>query len=111
VFRYFLIALFLLFITLQYRLWVGAGGRADVHRLTGEIATMEAENDKLRSRNAALEAEIDDLKLGEEATEERARMDMGMIKEGESFYLVIEPSEQPLSLPPVPGSPSTGSDE
>ncbi len=108
-FRYFVLALVLLFLALQYRLWVGAGGQADVHRLKSEIAVMEDDNDKLRSRNAALEAEINDLKQGEEAMEERARMDMGMIKEGESFYLIIEPPAQPLS--PAPAAPATGPNE
>lgn len=103
-FRFFVIALILLLLALQYRLWVGAGGRADVHRLKNEIAAMEAENDKLRARNAALEAEIDDLKLGEAAMEERARTDMGMIKEGETFYLIVEPSEGSATTSEIPAT-------
>jgi len=101
VFRFFIIALVLLLLALQYRLWVGAGGRADVHRLRGEIAVMDAENSQLRARNAALEAEIEDLKQGEEAMEERARTDLGMVKDGETFYLIVEPkkSENPPQAP------------
>lgn len=106
-FRYFVIALALLFLGLQYRLWIGAGGRADVHRLKGEIAVMEAENDKLRARNAALEAEINDLKQGEAAMEERARTDLGMVKEGESFYLIVEPADAPEAAAQEP-APASG---
>lgn len=107
-FRYFVIALVLLFLVLQYRLWVGSGGRADVHRLKGEIEILDAENEKLRSRNDALEAEINDLKQGEEAMEERARTDLGMVKEGEAFYLIVEPPAKPVILPGV--TPQTDSE-
>lgn len=101
-FRYLVIALAVLLVSLQYRIWVGAGGKADVHRLKGEIAAMEAENANLRARNAALEAEINDLKQGEAAMEERARTDMGMVKEGETFYLIVEPPTSPVTPPREP---------
>lgn len=107
-FRYLVLALILLLASLQYRLWVGAGGKADVHRLKGEIAEMEAENDNLRARNAALEAEIADLKQGEAAMEERARTDMGMVREGETFFLIVEPPVVPKVTPP--SQPAQGSD-
>lgn len=105
-FRYFVIALVLLLLSLQYRLWIGSGGKADVHRLKAEIAEMQSENDGLRARNAALEAEINDLKQGEAAMEERARTDMGMVKDGESFYLIVEPPESPSPAPPQPKAPT-----
>ncbi len=98
-FRYFVLALTLLFLGLQYRLWIGDGGRSDVHRLKAEILVLESENNKLQSRNDALEAEINDLKKGEAAMEERARTDLGMIKEGESFYLIVEPQEKRIPMP------------
>lgn len=103
-FRYLVIALILLLISLQYRLWVGSGGKADVYRLKAEIRAMDEENAGLRARNAALEAEISDLKQGETAMEERARTDMGMVKEGETFFLIVEPHERKALVPPEPES-------
>ncbi|WP_028886109.1 cell division protein FtsB [Teredinibacter turnerae] len=74
----------------QYRLWVGEGSIADVVRLEREIARQEADNERLRERNKQLAAEVDALKTGDDAIEERARSDMGMIKEGETFFMIID---------------------
>lgn len=82
--------LVLLFVLLQYKLWVGEGSYADVRRLRDAIAIQEAENARLRERNAALEAEVKDLKQGVAAIEERARSELGMIKKGEAFFQTIE---------------------
>jgi cell division protein FtsB len=81
----------LLILLLQYRLWVGEGSFAEVANLKREIATQHHELGRLRERNRALQAEVDDLRHGLEAIEERARSELGMIKEGEVFYQVIEP--------------------
>jgi cell division protein FtsB len=87
----FLIALLLVvLILLQYRLWVGKGSLAEVSNLKQEISQMEQELVKLRERNRALQAEVDDLRGGLSAVEERARSELGMIKQGEIFYQVIE---------------------
>jgi cell division protein FtsB len=80
---------------LQYRLWVGEGSLAEVHGLHREIATQQAEIERLRARNRVLEAEVDDLKTGADALEERARSELGMIKQGEIFLQVIEPHKEP----------------
>lgn len=82
--------LVLLFVVLQYRLWVGDGSLAEVQRLRESIAQQQAENGQLRERNAALDAEVRDLKQGLVAVEERARAELGMIKEGETFFQIIE---------------------
>ena len=82
--------LVLLIILSQYRLWVGEGSYTEVKQLEALIAEQESENAKLRERNAALAAEVMDLKQGLEAIEERARNDLGMIKEGEIFVQIIE---------------------
>jgi len=82
--------LVLLFVVLQYRLWVGDGSLAEVQRLRESIAQQQAENGQLRERNTALDAEVRDLKQGLVAVEERARAELGMIKEGETFFQIIE---------------------
>ena len=83
------IALTVLLVLLQYPLWFGSGSVAEIHRLRGDIASQQLENTRLRERNQALEAEVVDLKSGVNAIEERARMDLGMIRKGETFYQVI----------------------
>ena len=83
--------LILLLVLLQYRLWLGEGGYASVYRLEREIGSQAHTNKALDTRNRQLEAEINSLKEGDAATEERARADLGMVKEGESFFLITEP--------------------
>ena len=85
-----LVILFVVMVTLQYRLWVGEGSYADVRRLQAAIDEQRAENDALELRNQELEAEVRDLKQGLEAVEERARRDLGMLREGETFYQVTD---------------------
>jgi cell division protein FtsB len=86
-------------VLLQYPLWFGSGGVLAVWRLNHEIAAQQQENVKLNDRNQALEADVVDLKQGLQAIEERARMDLGMVKKGETFYQVIE--EPKAKSPPV----------
>jgi cell division protein FtsB len=82
--------LIVLLVLLQYKLWFGDGNLVDVWHLQQSIATQKQENAKLRERNAALEAEVKDLKQGMQAVEERARSELGMIKKGETFYQIVE---------------------
>ncbi len=88
--RTLIVVLLLLLLLLQYRLWVGEGSLAEVHSLQQDIATKNSELEQLRQRNLALQAEVDNLKQGEDAVEERARSELGMIRDGEIFYQVIE---------------------
>ena len=81
--------LLLLLIVLQYRLWVGQGSLAEVSQLRAKIELQELRMEEMRQRNEALRAEVDDLKNGLEAVEARARSELGMIKEGETFYQVL----------------------
>ena len=90
-FRWIVLGLIALLIGLQGKLWFGQGGRPEVAHLQGRVATQRSENAELRKRNGALAAEVEDLKSGTEAVEERARSELGMIKPGEVFYQVIEP--------------------
>lgn len=96
-----LIALLLLvLLVLQYRLWVGPGSLAELRQIREEIAERELELEQLAARNAALRAEVEDLRRGLEALEERARTELGMIKPGELFLQVIEPRPQPADQAP-----------
>ena len=88
--RIIIAILFVLLALLQYRLWVGDGGLAEVWRLGQQIEAQRHENQKLRERNGLLEAEVGDLKEGLEAIEERARRELGMIREDEIFYLIVD---------------------
>lgn len=79
---------------LQYRLWVGDGSFAEVRRLHQAVEVQKDENTRLDERNAALEAEVQDLKQGLGAVEERARAELGMIKDDEVFYQIVEPESE-----------------
>lgn len=74
---------------LQYRLWFGKNSVPDYLSLQSEVVRQKVDNDKLKQRNKLLYADTDDLKLGVEAIEERARNELGMIKEGETFFRLI----------------------
>jgi cell division protein FtsB len=84
------ILLIVLLAGLQYRLWVGPGSLAHVHRLNTEVETLLASNAERAARNAALEAEVADLGAGIDAIEARARNQLGLVREGERFYLVVQ---------------------
>ena len=71
---------------LQYRLWVGEGSLAHVAQLKQQIAEQQRENEKLLERNRVLTAEVIELKQGLETIEERARHELGMVKEGETLF-------------------------
>jgi cell division protein FtsB len=75
---------------LQYKLWIGNGSFGEVYRLDRTIVAQEKENAAAKERNLALQAEVDDLKHGMDAIEERARSDLGMIKKDETFFRVID---------------------
>ncbi len=78
-------------LTLQYRLWLGDGSIREVFHLSQEVQIQERVVAELEQRNRLLEAEVQDLKQRLGALEERARTDLGMIREGETFYQLAEP--------------------
>lgn len=82
-----------LIVLLQYPLWLGKGGWLKVWDLDRQVAAQREVNQKLETRNAGLDAEVRDLKAGYEAIEERARFELGLVKEGEVFVQV--PQRQP----------------
>lgn len=71
---------------LQYRLWVGEGSLAQVTQLKQEISEQAQVNEQLFERNRVLSAEVKELKQGLETVEERARHELGMIREGETLF-------------------------
>ena len=93
--------LVLLLAWLQYRLWFGEGGLGEDAALRAQVARQQAENLRLRQRNEALAAEVDALKAGGEAVEDRARSELGMVRDGEVFYRVIETEPPPTTPAPA----------
>jgi len=99
-----------LIVLLQYPLWLGKGGWLRVWDMDRQLAGQREVNQKLETRNAGLDAEVRDLKQGIDAVEERARVEMGMIKPDELFYQVIDKNAKdaaaraaaPTALNPVP---------
>jgi cell division protein FtsB len=75
---------------LQYRLWVGEGSLAEVHALRKQVEAQKMELEIMRKRNNALRADVHDLKKGLDAIEERARSELGMIREDEEFFQIVD---------------------
>lgn len=91
-------ALLIMLLVIQYRLWVADDGVRQLWQLRQTVAEQREENAELRRRNEALEAEVRDLRQGQDALEERARSEMGMIREGEVFYQIVrdpDPGSEP----------------
>jgi len=85
---------------IQYPLWMGRGGWLTVWDMQEHVASQRAINDGLRARNVALLAEVDDLRTGTEAAEERARAELGMMRQGELFVQVLPPDVKPPEVKP-----------
>jgi cell division protein FtsB len=85
-----MILLTVILVLLQYRLWFSHAGLPSAMHLHRSVEIQRADNEKLEERNQVLAAEVQDLKSGLDAIEERARSELGMIKEGETFFQIIE---------------------
>lgn len=83
--------LLVVLVALQYRLWVGEGSLAEVSTLKRQLAAQRDALSDLQERNATLQAEVDDLKQGVAAIEARARSELGLIREGETYFQLLEP--------------------
>ncbi len=92
--KWLLSGLLVVLVVLQYRLWVGEGSFAHWYNLKAQSEDQKQENDKLQDRNKKTELEIEALRSGLDGVEERAREEMGMIKEGETFFMVVEPDKE-----------------
>ncbi|MGP1675751.1 MAG: cell division protein FtsB [Burkholderiales bacterium] len=91
-----------LIILLQYPLWLGKGGWLRVWEIDRQVTAQKDSNARLRVRNAAMDAEVRDLKQGYDAIEERARYELGMIKQDEIFFQILEkpPAAAPAGAAP-----------
>lgn len=89
--KWLTVALLVVVVLLQCRIWVSDDGVRELRRLQAGVATQRAENDQLGERNKQLAAEVRDLKNGMQALEERARSELGMIANNETFYQVVPP--------------------
>ncbi|MGL0786259.1 cell division protein FtsB [Xanthomonas translucens] len=102
--RWLLLVLAGLLAWLQYRFWLGPGNSGEVLVLESQVEHQRRDNEGLQQRNAALAAEVKDLKDGEAAIEERARSELGMIKPGEKFYRVVEDAPVPAAAASADGT-------
>lgn len=105
--RLIILCLAALLVLIQYPLWLGKGGWLRVWDLDHQFVEAERKNDELRARNAKLASEVQDLKEGTGAIEERARYELGMIKENEIFVQVIDPDHKSsfVAIPPPKEEP------
>ncbi|MDO8270868.1 MAG: septum formation initiator family protein [Gammaproteobacteria bacterium] len=83
-------ALVVVLVMLQFNLWVGEGSFSQLRSLESQVEVQKQENVVLADRNQELENEVLDLKTGLDAVEERARSDFGMVKDGETLFLIVE---------------------
>ena len=115
--RWLALIFVLLIAALQYPMWLGKGGWLQVRNLDRQLTAQQESNARLKARNDALDADVRDLKNGFEAIEERARAELGMVKQDEVFFQLQQPAHQPeagtaaagsgtpASLPIRPASP------
>ncbi|MBX2826052.1 MAG: cell division protein FtsB [Gammaproteobacteria bacterium] len=95
--------LLLILVALQYRIWFGDGSVQELWRLREQAKASAAEVQRLQNRNETLEAEVADLKKGLDAIEERARSELGMISNDETFYQFVRDKGR-VSTSVVPGN-------
>jgi cell division protein FtsB len=88
-----------LIVLIQYPLWLGKGGWMRVWDIDRQVTAQKQNNARLEARNKALDAEVRDLKQGSDAIEERARYELGMVKQDEVFFQVLQPQ---AAVPPKP---------
>jgi cell division protein FtsB len=92
--RWLLTVLVLLLIGLQYRLWFAQGSLAEQHRLQTQVEEQTLINQDLRDRNAVLEREVLELQTGNEGVEQRAREELGLVREGEVYFHMKSKAER-----------------
>jgi cell division protein FtsB len=100
--RWLALVFLALIVALQYPMWLGKGGWLQVREYDRQLAEAREQNAKLKARNDALDADVRDLKTGSEAIEERARSELGMIRQDEVFFQLQPAGNAPKSLPRKP---------
>ncbi|MNK12693.1 Cell division protein FtsB [compost metagenome] len=100
--RLIILCLAALVVLIQFPLWLGKGGWLRVWDLDHQVVAAQKKNEELKARNAKLNSEVQDLKEGTGAVEERARYELGMIKENEVFVQILDPNKKStfVSIPP-----------
>ena len=88
--RWLLLALCIVLLLLQYRLWIADGSLAERQRLIRQVEEQTRRNEELRARNAVLEREVLELQSGSGGVERRAREQLGLVREGETFYHFVD---------------------
>ena len=88
--RVFAVVMVLMLAILQYRLWVGDGSLAEVWALKGQVEAQGTQNAALTQRNRRLEADVIDLKQGNEVVDDRARHELGLIRHDETFFQIVD---------------------
>ena len=90
-----------LILLIQYPLWLGKGGWVRAWHVENDLSAQKTRNDELEVRNAALAAEVRDLKQGTEAIEERARYELGMIRQDEVFFQINDENRENRGQSPI----------
>jgi len=93
--RLLFLTLLALFLLIQYPLWFGQGGWFAVWELEQKVAEQRSVNEGIRQRNMAMEAEVEDLRVGTQAIEERARTDLGLMLDKEVYVQILPPEVSP----------------
>lgn len=104
--RLLLLVIVALVALIQYPLWMGRGGWFSVWDMQAQVADQRMINEGLTVRNKALAAEVEDLRSGTEASEERARSELSMMRQGEVFVQVLPPGVQAPELKPTTKPPA-----
>ncbi|MFZ6644690.1 cell division protein FtsB [Undibacterium sp. TJN25] len=99
--RLIALALATLLLMIQYPLWLGKGGWLRVWELDKQVSQVQSHNEGLKDRNSKLESEVEDLKTGTGAVEERARFELGMIKKDEIFVQILDAGTASQASAPV----------
>src|SRR5450755_1992910 len=92
-------------------MWLGKGGWLQVREFDRQLALQRAGNARLKTRNDALDADVRDLKTGYEAIEERARSELGMVKQDEVFFQLQPPSNEGKETSPLAAIGPAGATE
>jgi cell division protein FtsB len=100
--RFLPLALLALVVAIQYPLWLGKGSWLRVWEIDRQLTAQKEVNARLQARNKAMDAEVRDLKQGMDAIEERARSELGMVRQDETFVQVLKPGSAPSVAPRAP---------